>query len=37
MLLSDEKRLLIIGMRCAGKGCKAVANSGPNTATEKLL
>ena len=37
MLLRDGKGLLMLGMRCAGKGCEAVANSGPNTETEKLL
>ena len=37
MLLEDGKGLLVLGMRCAGKGCEAVANSGPNTATGKLL
>ena len=37
MLLEDGKGLLVLGMRCAGKGCEAVANSGPNIETEKLL
>ena len=37
MLLRDGKGLLMLGMRCAGKGCEAVANSGPNTESEELL
>ena len=37
MLLRKREGLLMLGMRCAGKGYEAVANSGPNTEFEKLL
>ena len=37
MLLRDREGLLVLGMRCAGKGCEAVANSGPNTKSVELL